>query len=868
MLLTGKRRTVVLIFAGSLLVVSALLGTALGMSIAVNRNTSNMDELLDSRPAIPSRLLDINGEVITEFVSDEKRDLIPITSLPEDQIYALLTREDAPYYEHTGVSIGGFLRALPNNILYMVSNGRIGYFSGFSTVTMQLAGDRHADRTDISLSRKLREIWWAYQLERRYTKQEILEQYLNTVFFGHGTYGVEAASQFFFGHSAVENSPAEAVMLVIQLAGSGIYSPILKPETASVRQKEILSQMVAAGHITPEIADTSFEAYWGNYDWSRSATASPYFDRLANDQAPYFSEYIRNQIEQYLFGQQDIYRDGFTIHTTLNLEHQREADRMMTIGLVEWNQKYQDDRTTKTGYASTDLVETIDLLSLAFDIPEIRIADSQKQRQAREYMDTEITPLMDVMAMTFGLNDLKSLSNITYEKLRSYSESNTVEAALITLDTRTGYITAMVGGSEFNRNNQFNRAMQAKVQPGSSFKPLYYSAAISGGEFTAATRLYDGPEVFISPDGTPYTPGNYAGRWNGNVLLRNAVARSLNIPAIKVLEAIGFDAAIERSAALLGITDPQVIAETFDRVYPLGLGTLSVTPVQMAQAYATMGNEGRAVEPLAVRYIEDRDGNIIVNPEMELRESQERRDIQVMSPQAAYIMTDILQSTVQYGTLASARRWVDGFDGMPIAGKTGTTDNWVAAWTMGYSPYYTTALWVGMDKAGNSLGPRMTGAATGRIWAQYMKSIHEDLERISFPRPATGIVEMEIDRRSGMVPAEDTPEDQIRTEIFIAGTQPWEVSPIGDFEKNRDEQLAIKIATDSSLTNVETDGASEAAYQRDLFAELGLDPSLLGGSGSTSSADPFIPPDIGDTGSSSDNGSSTTPDQIPGGILD
>ncbi len=364
---TGKRRTVVLLFAGSLLIVAAALGAALGMSLAANRNTRNMDELMASRPAIPSQILDINGELITEFFSDEKRDLIPITTLPENQIYALLTREDAPFYKHTGVSLGGFIRALINNTLYAIT--KKGYFSGFSTLTMQVAGARHADRTDISVSRKLKEIWWTYQLERRFTKQEILEQYLNSVYFGHNTYGVEAASQFFFGHSAVDNSPAEAVMLVIQLAGSGLYSPIIQPDAARSKQKEILDQMVSARYITSVDADTSFEAYWSNYDWSRSATDSPYFDRLANDKAPYFSEYIRTEIEQYLFGQQDIYRDGYIIHTTLNLDYQREADKQVSQGLRQWNLAYRNDRDTKTDYASTELVETIDRLSLIFDLP-------------------------------------------------------------------------------------------------------------------------------------------------------------------------------------------------------------------------------------------------------------------------------------------------------------------------------------------------------------------------------------------------------------------------------------------------------------------------------------------------------------------
>ena len=724
-----------------------------------------------------------------------------------------------------GFSVVGFMRALYQTTRYLLTGE--GSLQGASTITMQLAGARHADRTDITLGRKLKELWWAYQLERRFTKQEILEQYLNSVYFGHNTYGVETASQFFFGHSSMENSPAESVMLAIQLAGSLLYSPIIKPDAARTRQREILNQMVAANHLTQEEADESFHAYWEDYDWSRSPTDSPYFNRLASDKAPYFSEYIRSEIEQHLFGQQDIYRDGYVIHTTLNLDLQAAADKEIAEGLRQWNLIYQNDKEVKTRYASREIVELIDLLSLTFDIPRIRVAGAQDNRQAQKYLENELTPLIDVLSMTFGMTDLKTLTKATYNKAKTHSQMNTVETALITLDNKTGYILAMIGGSEFNRNNQFNRAMSANVMPGSAFKPLYYSAAIDSGAFTAASLIYDGPERFISPDGTPYVPGNYFGLWHGHVLLREALAKSYNIPALKVLEAIGFDDAISKSADLLGITDPQEIGETFDRVYPLGLGTLSVTPIRLARAYATMANRGRAVTPIAIRYIEDRDGNIIINPERELRKTQEQKDLQILSPQAAYVMASLLQSTVQYGTLSYARRSAEGFDGMPIAGKTGTTQNWTDAWTVGFSPYYTTALWIGFDRRGNSLGRNQTGASsTGPAWARYMKTIHEDLPRIAFPRPESGIVEVWIDKRTGKLPTEDTPKEFIRSEIFIENTVPNSRSEMLAFEGEQEESQAIRIAVDSSNLNL-NDETSSAKTTRDLFEELGLEPLYL-----------------------------------------
>ncbi len=830
-----KRRNCLLILTALLYIIAAVLGTSLGLMLAINNNTMHIEELIASRSAIPSRVLDINGELITEFFSDEKREIAPLVSLPENQLYALLTREDALFFKHTGFSVVGLLRAVYQTSRYLLTGK--GSLQGASTITMQLAGTRHADRTEISLKRKLKELWWAYQMERRFTKQEILEQYLNTVYFGHNTYGVEAASQFFFGHSASENTPAESVMLVIQLAGSGLYSPMIKPEAARSRQREILNQMVDSGYITTEEADESFQTYWTNFDWSRSSTDSPYFNRLASDKAPYFSEFIRSEIEEYLFGQQDIYRDGYVIHTTLDLEIQKAAEKEISEGLLQWNTIYKNDKSAKTSYARRNLVGIIDMLSLAFDIPGIRVASKQSNRQAKEYLENKLNPLMDIMSMTFGISNLKSLVNITYNNARTHSQMNNVETALITLDNKSGHILAMIGGSEFNRKNQFNRAMSAKVMPGSAFKPLYYSAAVSSGRFTPATLIYDAPERFISPDGTPYEPSNYFGRWHGHVRLRDALAKSLNIPALKVLESIGFDSAIKRSADLLGITDPQEIGRTFDRVYPLGLGTLSVTPVSLARAYATIANRGRAVTPLAIRYIEDRDGNVIINPERDLRQDQEHENLQVLSPQAAWLMTNLLQSTVRNGTLFHARSSVGGFDNMPIAGKTGTTQNWTDAWTIGYSPYYTTAIWIGFDKRGNSLGQNQTGAtSTGPAWARYMKAIHEGLPRIDFPRPESGIVSVRIDRRTGMLPTEDTPEEFIMHEFFIAGTQPGSTSAIMTFEQERAELQAIKVAVDSSSLNLEDQNASAKTTQ-DLLKELGIDPLYLNGDSSESDSE-------------------------------
>ncbi len=218
------------------------------------------------------------------------------------------------------------------------------------------------------------------------------------------------------------------------------------------------------------------------------------------------------------------------------------------------------------------------------------------------------------------------------------------------------------------------------------------------------------------------------GEWRGPVTLRFALATSMNVPSIQVLDKIGFDAAINRAARLLGVSDPNEIKATFPRKYPLGLGIISVAPIQMARAFATFPNGGKEVNPIGIRYIEDRSGKIILEPEREIRANQKREGerLQILSPQAAYLMVDLLKSTVDFGTLANRRRRVGGFP-MDFAGKTGTTQNWSDAWTVGFSPYVTTAVWFGFDMPGNSLGLNQTGAtAAGPVWARYMKSIHEN----------------------------------------------------------------------------------------------------------------------------------------------
>ena len=754
------------------------------MSTAGTRNIRSLDVYERDKPALPTQILDRHGRIITQFFRDQKRDIIRYEELPPHLIQALLTREDRHFFEHRGFRIPDTIRAAWN----MVS-GR--FWSGGSTITQQLAGSIYADRSEITIRRKLVELWWAIQLERWLTKNEILERYLNLVYFGEGTYGVEAASQFYFKHSARDITLAEAAMLVIQLNRPGGNSPINHPNRARILQREILNQMVGRGLATAEEADLSFKQYWDNYDFTRSNRSTAFLER--EDAAPYFSEYVRGRLDELMLGSMDVYQDGLIVRTTLDLDYQLAAQQTLSRHLERVNEMRSNSAQRRRAVADTTFLPIVDLLSLTFDMDDVRVAGIRERNKGTDRFVRELAPALDVLGMMLDDRDLRAIATAAYGLGEKDARRTQVEGALITLDARSGHILAMVGGSEFATGNQFNRATQAKVQPGSAFKPLYYSAAISSGRFTPATMITDAPALFVNDDGSPYIPLNYKGEWTGRVLLRTALARSMNVPSLKVLEAIGFDAAIERASRMLGIETPAEIEATFPRKYPLGLGVIAVSPLQMARAYATFANNGQSVAPLAIQYVMDRNGRMVLEVEKEVRARQgaNQQERQIMTPQVAYVMTDLLQSTVQWGTLRWASGTVGGFQ-TDTAGKTGTTQNWSDAWTVGFTPRQATALWMGFDERGETLGLNLTGAtATGPAWAEYMKAV-EPGQPLRFVRPATGLIEVTVNARSGLLPAGAQGESIIQ-EIFLSGTDPKERDGLLAYEADRRGEIVDNL---------------------------------------------------------------------------
>lgn len=773
-----KKSTYVFVFG--LFFCAIFFGAGLGLALSNTKFIKDNEQFTEFSTSLPTKLLDINGELITELASEEKREIISIRDLPQCMLDALITREDRLFYSHHGYSVKALFRAVFGKLTGMS-------LGGGSTLTQQIAGTLFCDRTDMSIRRKLKELWWAIQMERRYTKDEILELYLNKIYFGGGTYGVSAASKYYFGHDATEITPAEAAILVIQLSNPAFYNPFEYPNRAMDRQKDVLNTMVSAGYISKEQADESFDDYWADFDYTRTATAAVFNH---DDNAPWFSEYVRRELGNLIYGTEDIYSSGFTVNTTLNLKNQAVAQDVMDRYIRYANRTYQRLTGERTNQAFSVYTPMTELLALTFNLNSLKVSEQRNEAISKATYTSQINPVMDVMSLMFGVDSLKlGIVNKANQQAKVKVSKTTIEGTMIALENDTGYITSLVGGSKFDSENQFIRAVQAKLQPGSAFKPLYYSAAIDSRNFTPTSIISDTPVVFHTADGKPYIPQNFRGEWKGDVELWYALAHSMNIPSLKVLDGIGFEAGINRSIALLGIPKEEVPYRGFVPGYPIGLGVCSVRPIELARAYSVFENGGKEVTPIAIRSVEDKNGNVILNPEKEVRTALQAKGAaaQVISPQTAFVMTELLQNTVRSGSLAGPSsngnklRYRDSNGRLykiPAAGKTGTTQNWADAWAVGFTPYYTSVFWFGFDKPGQSLGLQLTGSTlSGYAWADYMKKVHNGLPMKEFSKPATGVIEATVCSVSGGILTPECGNHKV-TAWYLEGTQPTQVCSV------------------------------------------------------------------------------------------
>ncbi len=651
---------------GALVLVAGVMFAAYQYFVSDLPSTSRLEMM---EPTLKTVVYGADSSVVGEFFVED-RALVPLADLPPHLVDAFVSVEDRKFYSHWGVDLFGIMRAVVRNL----KAGET--VQGGSTITQQLARNL-VDMFEDTLTRKIKEALLAMRIERAYSKDEILEMYLNQIYFGSGAHGVEAAAQTFFGKSAKDLSIGESTLLAGLPKNPSRYSPTRHLDNALQRRTVVLRTMVETGKLTQVEAD--------------SINAAPVEVRSSKDRRNQFAAYFLEEIRQYLeekYGADRIYRDGLKVYTGIDPVLQRAAEDSMESHLRR-----------------------------------IETARGYKQTKAR---------YDQALAKGEELGPPKYL-----------------QGAVVALDVKTGLVRAMVGGRSF-KDSKFNRAVQAKRQPGSSFKPFIFCAAIENG-YTPADILLDAPIVLDLPNGDVWKPENYSRTFEGEVTVRHALNSSINIAAIRLLMAMGPGEAIN-VAHRLGIKSD------LENVYSLALGVSEVTLLEITNAYASIAAGGMRGEPILLARLEDREGRVLEENTI-LRE-------EVLDPKVNYMLESLLGSVMSEGFGRGAR--IAGFT-EPAGGKTGTTDLNTDAWFVGFTPDLAVGVWTGFDEK-KSMGDGMTGGAVSLpTWTAVMKAAYRGRHAAAFEVPE-GIESRVICELTGLLATESCPK--IRREVFIAGTEP------------------------------------------------------------------------------------------------
>ncbi len=639
----------------------ALAGVGIGFLYAQLQQLPDIKLLQTTSPSQATRIYDVNGDLISQLWL-EQRTLVPLQQIPQTLQDAFIAIEDDRFYRHIGVDPIGMVRAFIENIR---SGGE--RLQGGSTLTQQLARNLFLTH-EKTFSRKIREILLALQIERNYTKKEILEMYLNQIYLGEGAYGVESAARSYFGKHVEDLTLPECAYLASLPKAPNEYDAYKHPLEALARRNLVLETMADHGFITQQ-------------DATDARNTPIELNKIEVQNAPYFVEYVRDQLVA-RYGDNAVYKGGLSVYTTLDLKMQEAAQQSLSQGV-----------------ANAEIV-------------------AQKNR----------------------------LTNIPVDQ--------PIQGALLAMDPHTGAIRAMIGGIDY-RKSVFNRAMQAHRQPGSAFKPFIYAAAIENG-YTMADVFLDTPVVYPDPiTGQPWRPTNFSGKFRGPTTLHTALMYSINVVTIKLLEKLGIQPVVS-VARRLGITTPIKPNLT------LGLGTSEVTLEEMVRAFSAFDNAGVRVEPFAILTVKDASGRVL--------ENNTPAGEPVLDPEVAYIMVHTMKDVIDQGTGRVIRRL--GFT-YPAAGKTGTTNDNVDAWFIGFTPSLACGVWLGYDER-ESLGKKQTGGeAAAPIWAEFMKAAMQGKPADDF-QPPKGLENDFVYKRicldSGLLATTYCP--RTREEIFRKETAP------------------------------------------------------------------------------------------------
>lgn len=767
-----------------LTVVVLIFGFIAGGYLAIAKGVPSIAELKKYRATNGTKVYADDDTLIGEF-KVEKGIFVPLSNIPAHLKNAVIAVEDSRFWHHKGIDYIGIGRALVKDILHASLK------EGGSTITQQLAKIMFLT-PEKTIQRKLREAQLAIRLEKELTKNEILELYLNRVYFGHGAYGVEMASRLYFGKSVSDITLPEAALLAGLVKAPNTYSPYNNLVRSKERQEVVLARMEEEGYIKP-----SERAAAKNHTIHLSSL------RANTDSYNYFLEYIRQQLEQ-KYGVETVYKGGLRVYTTLNKNAQAYAQKALQEGLREVDKRrgwrgpigHKDIEKSSGGLKSFMDTDDKDEPRVSFsasagDISTgvvVSVSPKEAVIKARgisgRLMLADATWASTVIdrpsgrirtIKNFQLTDILKKGDIIWVKIKNISGKNVmfsleqepeVEGAVVAIEPETGFIRAIVGGFNFTKS-EYNRAVYAKRQPGSAIKPIIYAAAIENG-YTPASIINDEPISYPGGPGGIWKPENYDHKYYGPTTLRDALAYSRNVVTVKLVDSVGIDKVIS-FAKDIGIE------ADMPRELTIALGSISVTPLEMATAYSTFANGGVKITPIAIKYVTDTKGTVI--------ESNEPEGLESITPQTSFLITSLMKDVINYGTGTRANI------GRPAAGKTGTSNDYKDAWFVGYTPQLVACVWVGFDDMRRSLGPgEVGGRAAAPIWANFMRNVlaNESVADFSVPE---GIIRLSIDPLTGLLSSD---ESSGVFEYFKEGTQPKEYSkspvkvekiiPSGDFD--------------------------------------------------------------------------------------
>ena len=735
-----------------------------------SQDLPDVRELKNYYPNTITQIYSDGNEKIAEFYI-EKRIMVPLEDIPLALKQATLAVEDSNFYYHFGIDPKAIFRAFITNL----KAGRV--VEGGSTITQQLSKTLFLSR-ERTLPRKIREAILSVRLELVFTKDEILEMYLNQIYYGHGSYGVEAASRTYFGRGVADITIAECAMIASLPKAPNHYSPYKDPERAQKRRNHTIRRMAYLSFITKEEGENALKE---EFHLGEITTML--------NRAPYFVEHIRQFLEE-KYGSSKLYRGGLKVYTTLDIDLQESAQRAIRKNLRIADKRYgyrgslgnvdlsRGELSIQEALIKMNRFEEGEGITVGNIIKGVVMAVNEKQVSVFLGPDEGTIDILDMnwarppnTRLDGRWAKIKRPSEALYpgdliwvKPLRiiggglgwalALEQEPRVEGSLVSLDPKTGQVKAMVGGYSFSKS-KFNRAVQAVRQPGSAFKPIIYAAAIKEG-FSPASIIIDSPIIFKEKEDAfdKWKPVNFEEKFYGPTSLRTALTHSRNVVTVKLMQNIGVKGTI-KLAKSLGITSKM------EKNLSISLGSAGVTLFQLTSAYSAFANNGTLIKPSSIRNIQNRKGEILYASKPEIT--------QPISPGVAYTITSLLQSVVEHGTGKKVKAL-----NRPVAGKTGTTNNFVDAWFMGYTPELVTGVWVGKDKD-ESLGRNETGSrAAIPIWLQFMQEALVSKPITNFQAPSE-IQYLRIRPEVGEPASFNEPGS--RFEIFLQDYLPDNVQP-------------------------------------------------------------------------------------------